>query len=267
MDTEHHSNALYKVTETLAAHSTQMEKVLQAILDTKTSLEGKIDTVVAEVNILRMEHRKLANRVTTTETTLNTAQPDIADMKLRLQHQKSEILRLHKCADEAEGRSRRNNVRFLGFPEKIELPNAESFIESWLKENIFTNETPPLLLVERAHRIPGGPPRPGPPPTTANSEILKLLRQRPGFKGLSHIQPNRYRKYKNHGLPRLHCRSTTQTCYLQFSKASTKRQKLLILSNVPGQTTSGGWRKISHISNIRRRMDLDTRKRASRPYS
>ncbi|KAJ1185848.1 hypothetical protein NDU88_002635 [Pleurodeles waltl] len=82
IDTEHHSKALHTVTETLAAHSTQMEKVLQAILDTRTSLEGKTDTVVAEVNIFRMEHRKLANRVTTTETTLNTAQRDIADMKL-----------------------------------------------------------------------------------------------------------------------------------------------------------------------------------------
>ncbi|KAJ1141961.1 hypothetical protein NDU88_008289 [Pleurodeles waltl] len=60
----------------------------------RTSLQGKIDTVVAEVNILRMEHRKLADRVTTAETTLETAQPDIEEMKLRLQHQESEI---HYC--------------------------------------------------------------------------------------------------------------------------------------------------------------------------
>ncbi|KAJ1179124.1 hypothetical protein NDU88_004360 [Pleurodeles waltl] len=37
------SAALHKVTETLAAHSIHIDKVLQALLDTKTSLEGKID--------------------------------------------------------------------------------------------------------------------------------------------------------------------------------------------------------------------------------
>ncbi|KAJ1188861.1 hypothetical protein NDU88_005618 [Pleurodeles waltl] len=119
-----------------------------------------------------MEHRKLAERVATAETTLNTAQPDIADMKLRLQHQESEILRLHMWADEAEGRSRRNNVRFIGFPEKIELPNAEAFLERWLRENIFTKDLPPLLIVERAHRVPGGPPRPGAPPRPLIARLL-----------------------------------------------------------------------------------------------
>ncbi|KAJ1181547.1 hypothetical protein NDU88_006753 [Pleurodeles waltl] len=133
-DTELSSNTLPKMSETLTTHSTQIEKVLQAVLDTRTSLEGKIDTLVAEVNILRTEHRKLADRVTTAETTLETAQPDIEEIKLRLQQQESEIQRLHKRADEAEGRSRRNNVRFLGFPEKIEQPNAESFLVHWLKE-------------------------------------------------------------------------------------------------------------------------------------
>ncbi|KAJ1190611.1 hypothetical protein NDU88_007349 [Pleurodeles waltl] len=88
-----------------------MEKVLQAILDTKTSLEGKIDTVVAEVNTLRMEQRKLTERVATTEITLKLTQPDITDLKQRLQQQETEILRLNKRAEEAEGRSRRNTLR------------------------------------------------------------------------------------------------------------------------------------------------------------
>ncbi|KAJ1120070.1 hypothetical protein NDU88_008253 [Pleurodeles waltl] len=84
-----------------------MEKVLQAILDTKTSLEGKIDTVVAEVNTLRMEQRKLTERVATTEIILKSTKPDITDLKQRLQQQETEIIRLNKRADEAEGRSRR----------------------------------------------------------------------------------------------------------------------------------------------------------------
>ncbi|KAJ1195238.1 hypothetical protein NDU88_004519 [Pleurodeles waltl] len=113
LEADTHSVALRKVTETLAAHSTQIDKVLQAVLDTRTSLEGKIDVVMAEVNILCMEHRKLTNRVTTAESTLETAQPDIEDMKARIQHQESEILRQHRRVDEAQGPSRRNNVRFL----------------------------------------------------------------------------------------------------------------------------------------------------------
>ncbi|KAJ1198726.1 hypothetical protein NDU88_002565 [Pleurodeles waltl] len=98
--------ALRKVTETLATHSIKFDKVLQAVLETKTSLEAKIDSVTTEVNILRAEHRKLLERVTTNEATIEMIHPDVKDLKAQLQRQETEIIMLQKRTEDAEGRSR-----------------------------------------------------------------------------------------------------------------------------------------------------------------
>ncbi|KAJ1126050.1 hypothetical protein NDU88_004463 [Pleurodeles waltl] len=56
------ADALQQMNQTLQAHSAQFDKLLQAVLDTKTTLEAKIDSVVIEVNLLRADHRKLVDR-------------------------------------------------------------------------------------------------------------------------------------------------------------------------------------------------------------
>ncbi|KAJ1117729.1 hypothetical protein NDU88_005926 [Pleurodeles waltl] len=106
------TDALRKMSETLAAHSAQFTNVLQAVLDMNTSLEGKIDSVVLEVNLLRIDQRKLAERVATTVSALERAQPAIIEMKAQIQRMENDIGSLQCRAEDAERRSRRNNVRF-----------------------------------------------------------------------------------------------------------------------------------------------------------
>ncbi|KAJ1206730.1 hypothetical protein NDU88_002131 [Pleurodeles waltl] len=57
------SQALRQMEATLQGHTSQFKKVLQAILDTKTTLEMKIDAVTLDVNLLRTDHRALVERV------------------------------------------------------------------------------------------------------------------------------------------------------------------------------------------------------------
>ena len=59
--------ALRNFGATLDTHSKQFEQILQAIRDTKNTLEAKIDTVALDVGILRADHRKLADRVSEME--------------------------------------------------------------------------------------------------------------------------------------------------------------------------------------------------------
>lgn len=67
---------------------------------------------------------------------------------------------------------RRNNVRAIGIPERVEGKNPVAFIESWLL-TIFGKESfTPMFSVERAHRVPMSPLPPGYPPRTF---LFKML--------------------------------------------------------------------------------------------
>ncbi|KAJ1118281.1 hypothetical protein NDU88_006476 [Pleurodeles waltl] len=54
---------LRQMENTLRNHTSQFEKVLQAIVETRTTLESKIGAVVADVGLLRADQRVLADRV------------------------------------------------------------------------------------------------------------------------------------------------------------------------------------------------------------
>ena len=82
---------------------------------------------------------------------------------------------LHQRAEDAEGRSRRNNVRFLGIPEGLEKPNVDLFLEKWLSEEILEGKILRFFSIERSHRMPGRPPPPGSP---ARPILAKFLNYR-----------------------------------------------------------------------------------------
>ena len=113
----------------LATHSKQFESILQAIQDTKTSLESKIDAITLDVGLLRADHKKLVTRVATVETELSDLHPATKDLQHTVKRLASEVQGLQRRAEDAEGRSRRNNVRFVGFAEGSETQNMELFLE------------------------------------------------------------------------------------------------------------------------------------------
>ena len=47
---------------TLDIHTQQLEKILNAIKETKCTLEAKIDTVALDVGLLRADHKKLSEK-------------------------------------------------------------------------------------------------------------------------------------------------------------------------------------------------------------
>ncbi len=53
-----------------------------------------------------------------------------------------------------ENRSRRNNLRLVGLPEKEEGSDACAFLEKFLPETLELGESVTPLIIERAHRIP-----------------------------------------------------------------------------------------------------------------
>ncbi|KAJ1184385.1 hypothetical protein NDU88_001192 [Pleurodeles waltl] len=67
--------ALRQMELTLRNHTSQFERVLQAIVDTKTTLESKISEVTMDVNLLRTDHCAQADRVADVEKDLVELSP------------------------------------------------------------------------------------------------------------------------------------------------------------------------------------------------
>ena len=57
-------------------------------------------------------------------------------------------------------------------PEKAEGSSPELFVEKLVREGLCPHGLSPNFIVERAHRIPGGRPKPGMPPRTIIARVL-----------------------------------------------------------------------------------------------
>ena len=54
------------------------------------------------------------------------------EVQSQIQDLEAEVEEQRLWAEDSEGRSRRNNVRFIGLPEHSEGQNMELFLEEWL---------------------------------------------------------------------------------------------------------------------------------------
>ncbi|KAJ1150451.1 hypothetical protein NDU88_003242 [Pleurodeles waltl] len=82
----------------------------------RSSLETEIDTVASDLTLLQTDHRKLENRVTAMKQILDMAQPKIQTMNSTFQTLADYEHLLKSHIEDAEGRSRRNNVHVVGLP-------------------------------------------------------------------------------------------------------------------------------------------------------
>ncbi|KAJ1152353.1 hypothetical protein NDU88_005128 [Pleurodeles waltl] len=152
---------LTRLDTTLRSHSAQFDKMLLVIAESKTALEAKFKTVFIEVNMLRVYHYKLTERVDDTESTLRGMRPTLQGLQTRVQELQTKVDMLHRRTEDVEGRSCGNNVQFLGFPKGTEGPNVELLLKNWLMLSILKDRVSTFFSMERAHPIPARLPPPG----------------------------------------------------------------------------------------------------------
>ena len=80
-----------------------LNKILDAIAESKNTLQKQIGSVAVELELLRADHNKLSERVKTTETTLETLQPEQQRTQQQLTGLKERVLTQENRAEDAEG--------------------------------------------------------------------------------------------------------------------------------------------------------------------
>ncbi|KAJ1088809.1 hypothetical protein NDU88_001964 [Pleurodeles waltl] len=152
-----------------------MDHILQEISAVGRRLEGMDSAMVsltAETKSIRMEIASFQTRVLGLEQRVSTVEARASSFQDRDQ----ELLFLRSKLTDLEDKSRRDNVRFLGFPENIEGKDLHGFLQDVLPRITGTAFDPPLEF-QRAHRL--GPRKPG---ADARHRLIKpcLLRHTQG---------------------------------------------------------------------------------------
>ena len=114
----------------------------------------------------------MSDKVTTAERNMNALKAEVAHLKKQMTQIQQTAGSLENHVEDAEGRSRRNNVRILGFLERAEGQAPEKFIEDWICMELKPPGLSNLFVVERAHRALVPPPLAGAPPRAIIARVL-----------------------------------------------------------------------------------------------
>lgn len=161
------------------AHSTNASQATdQANLDANSSKSGDVDNASLAVDIAKMyallkeTSEKQEERLYIIQRATVAVENKLADISARISNAefrldfledankameadppatKSEVERLRQKIDDLENRSRRNNLRFVGFPEGCEGQNAPTFLRETIPQ-LMHLDYPNGIEIDRAHR-------------------------------------------------------------------------------------------------------------------
>ena len=159
-----------EVTEN-ATPQPSLAEIMAAIQGVQGALEAKIDTMAVDVNLLRTDLRNIREKVVGSEVAITDLQKENIELKTRVRALEKTSKEHSVKLEDLEGRSRRNNIRVTGVPERAEGSAPELFVEKLVQEGLCPHGLSANFIVERAHRVPGGRPRPGAPPRTIIARI------------------------------------------------------------------------------------------------
>uniref|UniRef100_H3APF8 L1 transposable element RRM domain-containing protein n=1 Tax=Latimeria chalumnae TaxID=7897 RepID=H3APF8_LATCH len=137
-----------------------------------TQLTANDTEVKQAVLALQQSQDRLGARLTEAERRISKVEDEGVEETQRLQRVEQQLAAAVNRIDDLENRSRRNNIRIVGFPEGVEGGNPRKFLQAVIPELLGLDKEVPLEI-ERAHRALG--PRPA-PSQRSRAFIIKLLR-------------------------------------------------------------------------------------------
>lgn len=145
-----------------------VHKCTASVDDLKEKFGGLKETV----SLMRQDLQKIRERTTAVEGRVSEVEDQLPPLNRDVRMATQNAFQALNKTDEIENRLRRNNVRIVGLPEKVEGRDPTTFIEEWLQEVFGKEAFSSIYTVERAHRVP---PRPLPPGNPPRSMLARLL--------------------------------------------------------------------------------------------
>ena len=137
---------------------------MAAIQSSREVLEGRIGEVRSDVILLRQDLRNVADRVTDTDTKISELEDTVSTLRKEASTAHALVKEVAWRVEDAENRARRNNLRFVGFPEGQEGSRCDIFLKDWLLKTFTLDQFATCFITERAHRALSGRPLPGATP-------------------------------------------------------------------------------------------------------
>lgn len=120
----------------------------------------------------KADHKKLADCVTTGEGDVGDLKPQVSTSTRKLTDIEKRVQVLEQRAEDAENRARRNNIRVIGLPEKVEGNNMVAYLKNWICTEVAEEGLSPYFALERADRVPAWALPPGRPPRSVVARLL-----------------------------------------------------------------------------------------------
>ncbi|KAL1278263.1 hypothetical protein QQF64_024936 [Cirrhinus molitorella] len=143
-----HADVSANAEQVINMENPSTKDLMLAITSFKQDFNTKIDGVLTEIRIVQTDVKDCSGRIMEAEMRISTAEDQIQTLKETIEKLENKTKNLNNKVEDLEGRSRRNNLRVLGIPEKVEGNDTCSFMEKWIADTL--KITPPVL--ERAHR-------------------------------------------------------------------------------------------------------------------
>lgn len=141
-------------TEPATMEEDHFQVLLKVITECKTTLTAKIDLLQMDFGLLRRDMDKVQDRLGEAERRVGESEDSIRDHHATLHTLQVRMKVLESRAEDSENRSRRNNLRVVGFPEGAEGQDTVAFTEHLLRTHLPGAAFSPHYAVERAHKMP-----------------------------------------------------------------------------------------------------------------
>ncbi|KAJ1084298.1 hypothetical protein NDU88_004450 [Pleurodeles waltl] len=216
----------------------KLDTILKEIRDSRQAIENRLDMITTDMNIMKDDQAKLSDRLKQTESTVADILPTHNDNKNAIVKLQQQMEDLQERIEDAEGRSRRNNIRIIGLPEGKEGNNPTQYIETWL-QSIAKDKLSTHFVVERAHRIPGRKPIPRAPARPVIARILNYRDRDVALQVARELDPiiiDYNRQCQDLTVSRLYPGSPEMQSILSNNKTKTTQNGDKICTTIPSKT-------------------------------
>ena len=132
-----------------------VNKISEAVFaKLSASLDAKLDQILKSVSSVVEKVKVVEQRVDDTEKRISDMEDVVTALKVQLDETVKRLDDATASLDSHENRSRRNNIKLVNLPERMETDNPREFIETWLPKVLNLTVKNGRIKVDRIHRTP-----------------------------------------------------------------------------------------------------------------